>query len=40
MLVYTGMRVGEVLAMKWENFDFINWTYKTYTCNTKSNSWR
>jgi len=27
VLVYTGMRTGEALAMKWENFDFNNWTY-------------
>jgi integrase len=27
VMVFTGMRVGEVLAMKWKNFDFDKWTY-------------
>ncbi len=27
VLFFTGMRVGEALAMKWKNFDFNNWTY-------------
>jgi len=26
-LFFTGMRTGEVLAMKWENVDFNEWTY-------------
>ena len=25
---YTGMRIGEILAMKWCNLDTINWIYK------------
>lgn len=26
-MFFTGMRTGEVLAMKWENVDFNDWTY-------------
>ncbi len=28
VMIFTGMRIGEVLAMKWENFNFNKWTYK------------
>lgn len=35
VLFYTGMRVGEVLAMKWENFDFNRWTYHVKETRTE-----
>jgi integrase len=35
VLFYTGMRVGEALAMKWENFDFNNWTYHVKETRTE-----
>ena len=25
---YTGMRIGEILAMKWYNLDTIKWIYR------------
>jgi integrase len=35
VLFYTGMRVGEALAMKWENFDFNKWTYHVKETRTE-----